>query len=216
MLVTRAWCFTVSMLVLFWSIFLADRISGSTIIEFQHSTCSDLYTHLNITTWPSHAPPPQDESISMNIKLKNLRSAEEDLGKFLGNVVVSSELATSICGDEVNDAYLEYVIELNSKVTWTFRVEICFWVLLFFKSLQVGWLKVYCMRKTPSIGTWVATLYFPYCQIKYIGQTQAAPDGSSLDMSPSSTMAAKGVKPHLENLKAKVNERRSTQLLHAC
>lgn len=52
----------------------------------------------------------------MNIKLKNLRSAEEDLGKFLGNVVVTSELATSICGDEVNDAYLEYVIELNNKV----------------------------------------------------------------------------------------------------
>lgn len=59
---------------------------------------------------------PQDESISMNIKLKNLRSAEEDLGKFLGNVVVAPELATSICGDEVNDAYLEYVIELNNKV----------------------------------------------------------------------------------------------------
>lgn len=54
----------------------------------------------------------------MNIKLKNLRSAEEDLGKFLGNVVVTSELVTSICGDEVNDAYLEYVIELNNKVSY--------------------------------------------------------------------------------------------------
>lgn len=53
----------------------------------------------------------------MNIKLKNLRSAEEELGKFLGNIVVSSELATAICGDEVNDSYLEYVIELNNKVT---------------------------------------------------------------------------------------------------
>ncbi|CAM9959091.1 unnamed protein product [Ectocarpus sp. 6 AP-2014] len=96
----------------------------------------------------------QDESISMNIKLKNLRSAEEDLGKFLGNVVVTSELVTSICGDEVNDAYLEYVIELNNK-------------------------------------------------IKYIRQTQPASDGSSLEMPPSSTMAAKGVQPHLENLKTK-------------
>lgn len=53
----------------------------------------------------------------MNIKLKNLRSAEEDLGKFLGNVVVAPELATSICGDDVNDAYLEYVVELNNKVS---------------------------------------------------------------------------------------------------
>ncbi|CAM9962480.1 unnamed protein product [Ascophyllum nodosum] len=96
----------------------------------------------------------QDESISMNIKLKNLRSAEEDLGKFLGNIVVSSELAASICGDEVNEAYLEYVIDLNNK-------------------------------------------------IKYIAQSQAARDGSSLDMAPSTTMAAKGIQPHLENLKTK-------------
>lgn len=60
----------------------------------------------------------------MNIKLKNLRSAEEDLGKFLGNIVVTSELATSICGDEVNDAYLEYVIQLNSKVKHASDTEV--------------------------------------------------------------------------------------------
>lgn len=60
----------------------------------------------------------------MNIKLKNLRSAEEDLGKFLGNIVVTSELATSICGDEVNDAYLEYVIQLNSKVKHAPNAEV--------------------------------------------------------------------------------------------
>lgn len=48
---------------------------------------------------------------------------------------------------------------------------------------------------------------FAHTQIKYIGQTQAAFDGSSLDMPPSSTMAAKGVHPHLENLKTKVRVR---------
>lgn len=41
-------------------------------------------------------------------------------------------------------------------------------------------------------------------QIKYIGQTHTAQDGSSLDMAPSTTMAAKGVRPHLDNLKDKV------------
>ena len=67
----------------------------------------------------------------MNIKLKNLRSAEEDLGKFLGNIVVSSELAASICGDEVNEAYLEYVIDLNNKVTEVyFPVRVQYWELL--------------------------------------------------------------------------------------
>ncbi|CAM9116209.1 unnamed protein product [Discosporangium mesarthrocarpum] len=65
----------------------------------------------------------QDESLSMNIKLKNLRSAEEDLGRFLGHVVVAPELSTSICADEVNDAYLEYVIELNSKVKYISQTD---------------------------------------------------------------------------------------------
>lgn len=47
--------------------------------------------------------------------------------------------------------------------------------------------------------------YPDFVQIKYIGQAEAASDGSSLDMPPSSTMAAKGVQPHLENLKTKVD-----------
>lgn len=70
----------------------------------------------------------------MNIKLKNLRSAEEDLGKFLGNVVVTSELATSICGDEVNDAYLEYVIELNNKVREDARARLRKYLLSYYSQ----------------------------------------------------------------------------------
>lgn len=83
------------------------------------------------TTYTVQCNSAQDESISMNIKLKNLRSAEEDLGKFLGNVVVTAELATSICGDEVNDAYLENVIELNNKVNEYMRGSI----LLYFPAI---------------------------------------------------------------------------------
>jgi hypothetical protein len=60
----------------------------------------------------------QEESISMNIKLKNRRAAEEMLSGFLDRVVVPPELATAICGDDVNDAYLEYMIALNSKVSY--------------------------------------------------------------------------------------------------
>jgi len=151
---------------------------------------------------------PQDESISMNIKLRNLRSAEEDLGKFLGNIVVSSELATSICGDEVNDAYLEYVIELNNKVS---AVLTCFGQVKYGEHTPFT---VFYMQDTVLVKCLLMMNSWPkqlqrarsvcLTQIKYIGQTQPASDGSSLDMPPSTTMAAKGVHPHLENLKTKV------------
>lgn len=86
---------------------LFTRVMSRHVTDIENIKVCDL-------TWSAF---PQDESISMNIKLKNLRSAEEDLGKFLGNVLVTSELVTSICGDEVNDAFLEYVVDLNNKVT---------------------------------------------------------------------------------------------------
>lgn len=53
-------------------------------------------------------------------------------------------------------------------------------------------------------------------QIKYIGQKHASPDGSSLDMSPSSTMAARGVQPHLENLKIKVRVQAPAHQVRVC
>ncbi|CAM9108563.1 unnamed protein product [Choristocarpus tenellus] len=81
---------------------------------------SDEIRHLQASDSEEYS---SDESLTMNIKLKNLRSAEEELGKFLSNVVVSPELAHSICVDEVNDAYLEYVIELNSKVKYISQTE---------------------------------------------------------------------------------------------
>ncbi|CAM9642682.1 unnamed protein product [Phaeothamnion confervicola] len=107
----------------------------------------------------------QDESISMNIKLKNRRAVEERLGKFLSHVVVPPELASAICGDEVSDAYLEYIIALNGKV-------------------------------------------------KYVRQSEPAEDGSSLDIVPADTMAARETRPHLERLKAKACAKAREYLLH--
>jgi Vps52 / Sac2 family len=63
----------------------------------------------------------QDESISLNIKLKNRRSAEERLGKFLSNVLVPPELAAAICSDELNDAYLGHVAALNGKIKYVLQ-----------------------------------------------------------------------------------------------
>jgi len=65
----------------------------------------------------------QDESILMNIKLRNRRAAEEKLGKFLEHIVVAPELAKVICSSEVNEAYLEFVAQLDDKIKYLSRGE---------------------------------------------------------------------------------------------
>jgi len=60
----------------------------------------------------------QDESLAMNVKLRNRKSAEGELSSFIQQIVVPPDLISSICEGEVNEAYLEYVIELNKKVAF--------------------------------------------------------------------------------------------------
>jgi len=60
----------------------------------------------------------QDESYSMNIKLRNRKSAETQLSGFIDNLVVPPQLVYNISEGEVNEAYLEYVLELNKKTTF--------------------------------------------------------------------------------------------------
>ncbi len=64
----------------------------------------------------------QDESLSMNVQLKNCRAAEVLLSRYVGKVIVTPELVSTICGD-VNDAYLEYLIALNSKAKYVKQTE---------------------------------------------------------------------------------------------
>ena len=60
----------------------------------------------------------QDESLSMNVKLRNRKAAETQLSGFIDNLVVPPQLVRSISEGEVNEAYLEYVLELNKKVAF--------------------------------------------------------------------------------------------------
>ncbi len=64
----------------------------------------------------------QDESSSMNVRLKNCRATEALLSRYLGKVILTPELASAICGD-VNDAFLEYLIALNSKAKYVKQTE---------------------------------------------------------------------------------------------
>jgi len=60
----------------------------------------------------------QDESLSMNVKLRNRKAAETQLSGFIDNLVVPPQLVSNISEGEVNEAYLEYVLELNKKVAF--------------------------------------------------------------------------------------------------
>jgi len=60
----------------------------------------------------------QDESLSMNVKLRNRKAAELQLSEFIQQIVVPPELISNICESEVNESYLEYVLELNKKVSF--------------------------------------------------------------------------------------------------
>lgn len=61
----------------------------------------------------------QDESLSMNMKLRNRKAAEEQISGFIQQIVVPPELVTAICEGEVNEAYLNYVTQLNTKVAFS-------------------------------------------------------------------------------------------------
>lgn len=60
----------------------------------------------------------QDESLSMSIRLKNRRAAEDKLHKFLENTTITPELATTVTTGVVNEAYLEAIIELSNKLRY--------------------------------------------------------------------------------------------------
>lgn len=61
----------------------------------------------------------QDESLSMNVKLRNRKTAESQISGFIQQIVVPPDLINAICESDVNEAYLEYVVELNKKVTFS-------------------------------------------------------------------------------------------------
>ena len=60
----------------------------------------------------------QDDSLSMNIKLKNRRAVEARLQTFLEGIVVPPALVVSVCDSEVNEAYVESLQILNDKLKY--------------------------------------------------------------------------------------------------
>lgn len=51
----------------------------------------------------------QDESLSMSVRLKNRKAAEEKLHHFIENSTISAEFSEKIISPEVNDEFLKAV-----------------------------------------------------------------------------------------------------------
>ncbi|KAF0539370.1 Vps52-domain-containing protein [Gigaspora margarita] len=60
----------------------------------------------------------QDKSFSMNIKLKNRTAVEKNLSTVLEGTVISPSMIKVITEDDVDEAWLAYLMELNKKMTY--------------------------------------------------------------------------------------------------
>jgi hypothetical protein len=60
----------------------------------------------------------QDASLSMSIRLKNRKAAEEKLHTFIANATLSPDLADKIISPDVNEAFLIAVSSLNDKLNY--------------------------------------------------------------------------------------------------
>lgn len=60
----------------------------------------------------------QDESLSMNVRLKNRRAAESLLHEFLDHASIDAELAASITSGPVNEEFLECVVDMTKKLKY--------------------------------------------------------------------------------------------------
>lgn len=57
----------------------------------------------------------QDQSFSMNLQLKNRKTTENLIGNFIDNLTITPQLIKRINDDEINDKYLENLLDLNAK-----------------------------------------------------------------------------------------------------
>eukprot|EP00003_Mantamonas_plastica_P022709 TRINITY_DN3916_c0_g1_i10.p1 TRINITY_DN3916_c0_g1~~TRINITY_DN3916_c0_g1_i10.p1 ORF type:complete len:704 (-),score=238.83 TRINITY_DN3916_c0_g1_i10:1057-2937(-) len=58
----------------------------------------------------------QDESFSMNIKLKNRKAVEGDLGSFVQEIMIDEELVNTICNKPVDEDFVQQLKVLDKKL----------------------------------------------------------------------------------------------------
>mmetsp|Transcript_80659 Transcript_80659/g.179204 ORF Transcript_80659/g.179204 Transcript_80659/m.179204 type:complete len:728 (-) Transcript_80659:56-2239(-) len=65
----------------------------------------------------------QGDSLQMNMKLRNRRALQSLMSEYVSSVVVSPHLVRQICEEEINETYLDYLLELNKKLDHVKQTE---------------------------------------------------------------------------------------------
>ena len=60
----------------------------------------------------------QEQSQSMSVSLKNRKKIDEKLKSYLEQITLSPQLIDNICNKEIDDEYINYIIELREKLTF--------------------------------------------------------------------------------------------------
>lgn len=60
----------------------------------------------------------QDQSLSMNVKLKNRKAVQTNLADFVGGMSISDTLVGTICNGQVNDEYIKALEQLDKKLNY--------------------------------------------------------------------------------------------------
>jgi len=61
----------------------------------------------------------QEESTTLSVKLANRQAVSGKVSEFVESTVIPEEMAKEICEAQVNEAYLEYLVELNKRIEFT-------------------------------------------------------------------------------------------------
>jgi len=95
---------------------LKVEIAGcDSVLEKMESMLTNFQSSLgNISSEIRHL---QDESLTMKLKLRNRKTVEAKLRQFIDAVALPPDLINSVCEADVDEAYLEFIVALNKKMS---------------------------------------------------------------------------------------------------
>ena len=65
----------------------------------------------------------QEESTTLSVKLSNRQAVSSKVSDFVRSTVIPEDMARDICEAQVNEAYLEYLTELNKRMDFTSSMQ---------------------------------------------------------------------------------------------
>ena len=60
----------------------------------------------------------QEQSLTMNVKLKNRKAVQASLSDFVGGMSITDELVASICSGPIDSTFMEFLADLDKKLAY--------------------------------------------------------------------------------------------------